>query len=109
MLDITSLLNSALQLLEPHLRRIYREELNSSLSKYNIQVPLLTPLEKLMPKKEAAAYIGCSLPTLSKYVKLGVIPCHRLGNSTLRFKKSELDNCLVTVRNKKHNKHIDSS
>lgn len=42
--------------------------------------------DKLLTKKEAAAYLKISLPTLSRYVKLGYVKAHTVGGTRMRFK-----------------------
>jgi excisionase family DNA binding protein len=48
----------------------------------------------LLSRKEASKYLTISLPTLDKYVREGIIPSYRCGN-TLRFKESELSEILL--------------
>ncbi len=57
--------------------------------------------EELLSKKEAGIFLKMSLPTLSKLVKEGAIPCSRIGGS-IRFKKSHLEKALEPVRNKNY-------
>lgn len=44
--------------------------------------------------KQLAEYLHCSLPTIHKYKKDGVIPFYRLGRKVY-FKKSEIDACAI--------------
>lgn len=47
---------------------------------------------------ELAMYLKCSLPTIHKYKKDGVIPFYRLGRKVY-FKKSEIDaSAIVTTK-----------
>lgn len=71
----------------------------------NLSPPDKSTNDELLSKKQAAIFLKMSLPTLSKLVLEGVIPCRRIG-SNIRFKKSELENSLTEVRNKKHNKYF---
>ena len=41
--------------------------------------------------REAAAHLGMSTAFLRKRVRQGTIPFTRLGNKSLRFRKSDLD------------------
>src|SRR5687767_167384 len=53
--------------------------------------------EELITRKEAASYLGVSLPTLSQIVKRGEIPAYRLGGKIM-FRQSELVNSLRPVQ-----------
>lgn len=44
--------------------------------------------------KEVATELHISLPTLNKYVKEGIIPCHRIGRRVL-FKQEDMENAPV--------------
>lgn len=47
---------------------------------------------------ELASYLKCSLPTIHKYKKDGLIPFYRLGRKVY-FKKSEIDaSAVITTR-----------
>lgn len=43
-----------------------------------------------MTREEAAEYLRCSVPTIDRYARSGLLPKHRLGRAVL-FKKEELD------------------
>ena len=105
MLRHTGILISEISLddLDPFLRKIVQEELARHFN--NLSVPKQKVEEELISKKAASAFLKVSLPTLGKLVINGIVPCHRLG-ANLRFRKSELDKCLITIRNKKHNRLI---
>lgn len=49
------------------------------------------PEEAFLTKKQAAAFLCVSLPTLSKMMKSGFITGYALGKSRYRFKKSDLE------------------
>ena len=53
--------------------------------------------EKLLCRKEAAAYLGISLVTLDSHSLSGKIKAYRIGKNT-RYKKSELIGSLVPYR-----------
>ena len=57
--------------------------------------------DELITRKQAAKYLGISLPTLHGYTVRGIIPAHRIG-SGVRYKKGELLNCLLKVQTVKH-------
>ena len=60
-----------------------------------------TPVEKkLLSKKEAAAYLKISLPTLSKYINGGFVKAHTVTGTRMRFKISDLDKSLRGLRNR---------
>lgn len=56
-----------------------------------------TATDELVTRKQAAVLLGISLPTLHEYCKSGIIPSYRVG-SRIRFKKSELLECLKKVK-----------
>ncbi len=56
--------------------------------------------DELISRKDAAQLLGISLPTLHSYTKDGRIPAYRIG-SQVRFKKSEVLDCLTKVQTKK--------
>jgi excisionase family DNA binding protein len=51
-------------------------------------------LDELATRKQAANYLGVSLPTLHEYTKSGKVPAYKLG-SRIRYKKRELRDCLM--------------
>jgi excisionase family DNA binding protein len=53
--------------------------------------------EVIFTKKEAAAFLKVSLPTLRKYINSADIPCYRVGQN-LRFKKGDLIKSLKLIR-----------
>ncbi|MEJ0104716.1 MAG: helix-turn-helix domain-containing protein [Bacteroidota bacterium] len=55
--------------------------------------------DTLLTKKEAAAYLKISSPTLSKYVNDGFIKSHTVAGTRMRFKISDLDKALKSLRN----------
>lgn len=57
--------------------------------------------DELVTRQEAANLLGISLPTLHHYSKHGVIPTYRIG-SRVRFKKTELMDCLKKVQTLKY-------
>ena len=57
--------------------------------------------DELVTRQQAANLLGISLPTLHHYSKHGFIPAYRIG-SRVRFKKSELMDCLKKVQTSKY-------
>lgn len=57
--------------------------------------------DELVTRQEAANLLGISLPTLHHYSKHGVVPAYRIG-SRVRFKKTELLDCLKKVQTLKY-------
>lgn len=55
---------------------------------------------QLISRYDASKLLKVSLPTLTKYVKQGRIPAHRIGNRIL-FKKNEIIESLIEVQNRK--------
>lgn len=53
--------------------------------------------DDLLTRKDAAALLKVSLPTLHDWVKSGIIPAYRIG-SNIRFKKSELIKSLIKIK-----------
>jgi len=52
-------------------------------------------------RKEAAAMLYISLPTLHRYTKLGIISCKRIGTRIL-YSQSDLDEACKVINNKNH-------
>jgi excisionase family DNA binding protein len=49
---------------------------------------------KYYSRKETAELLQVTLPTLHKYVRDGIIMCHRIGNRVL-FKAEDIDQAIV--------------
>lgn len=45
----------------------------------------------LIKPREAAQYLGVSIPLVYKLVRVGVLPCIRITQNTIRFCKTDLD------------------
>jgi excisionase family DNA binding protein len=65
-----------------------------------IHPSLNTLTEKWISRKEAAQFLGVSLPTLGELVKKNVLPAYRMG-SKIVFKKSEITSSLKPVQTQK--------
>lgn len=57
--------------------------------------------DELVTRKQAAQYLGLSLPTLHDYTVRGVVTAYRVG-SRVRYRKGDLLNCLLKVQTVKH-------
>jgi excisionase family DNA binding protein len=57
--------------------------------------------DELVTRKQAAQYLGLSLPTLHEYTMRGLVTAYRLG-SRVRYRKGDLLNCLLKVQTVKH-------
>jgi excisionase family DNA binding protein len=57
--------------------------------------------DELLTRRQAATFLGLSLPTLHDYTTRGIVTAYRLG-SRVRYKKGDLLNCLLKVQTVKH-------
>jgi excisionase family DNA binding protein len=57
--------------------------------------------DELLTRKEAARYLGLSLPTLHDYTQRGIVTAYRLG-SRVRYRRGELLNALLKVQAAKY-------
>ena len=57
--------------------------------------------DELLTRKEAARYLGLSLPTLHEYTQRGIVTAYRLG-SRVRYRRGELLNALLKVQAAKY-------
>ena len=58
-------------------------------------------LEVFLTRKEAAKLLRISLPTLTRYVKAGIVPAVILGNE-YRFNKANLLDCMKAINEQKY-------
>lgn len=77
---------------------IIRQELTSN--NINSREP---PSVKYLSRNEVAILLKISLPTLNEYSKFGILQSYRIGNRVL-YKKNEVENAIVSVKNLKHKK-----
>jgi excisionase family DNA binding protein len=56
------------------------------------------PTPEILDKRGAAAYLQVGVRTLDSYMSRRIIPFFRLGEKTIRFKKSDLDAALEKFR-----------
>ena len=57
--------------------------------------------DELVTRKQAAQYLGLSLPTLHDYTVRGIVTAYRVG-SRVRYRKGDLLACLLKVQTVKH-------
>lgn len=55
--------------------------------------------KSLLSRKETAALLGISLPTLNEWTKKGVIKSYRIGRKVL-YKDDEVNNALIEIKPK---------
>jgi excisionase family DNA binding protein len=62
-----------------------------------------TPTTEFLTRCELQSYLKLSLPTIDALIEDGFIPSYRIGKS-IRFKKHEIENCLIKREFKNRNK-----
>lgn len=85
-------------------RAIIGEEVQAALQLMQPSTPKQpepATLPQLITRKEAAKFLGISLPTLHKYTQDGIIPAYRLG-AHVRYKADELKTALAAMYNHKN-------
>jgi len=92
----TVILNLSLQELE----EIIQRSVETALRRVATESDNENKVDHMLTRKEVAKMLSLSLPTLTKYVKQGKIPAHRIGNRIL-FKKTEIIESLKEVQNRK--------
>lgn len=65
------------------------------------QAPIQCDFDKLLTKKEAAAHLKISLPTLSKYIKNGYVKAHTVAGTRMRFRPADLEKALKMLNQSK--------
>jgi excisionase family DNA binding protein len=100
-IPLDNLITSLIQELTPILRDSISTQL-AFVGTIDKHTNITEEREKLLSRKEAAAYLGISAPTLSEYVNTGKVRGYNLGAKCVRFKKEDLDACLeeIVVRKK---------
>ena len=75
------------------------ERFRSELQLLNQEKSQKSSLEQLLTRKQAAAILGVSLPTLDDWTKKGEIVCYRTpSGSGKRYKSAEVQNALVKIK-----------
>jgi excisionase family DNA binding protein len=57
--------------------------------------------DELLTRRQAAQYLGLSLPTLHEYTQRGIVTAYRIG-SRVRYRRGELSNALLKVQAAKY-------
>lgn len=65
--------------------------------------PQAKETERLYSRKEACSMLKISLPTLSRYMDLGIVKGHRVGNRIL-ISSEDINSALTDIPTRKHNK-----
>ena len=78
------------------IRECIREELQ------DIQ-PVKEETAKYLTRLEVCKALNISLPTLSRYSELGLIPAKRIGNRIL-YLQSDIEDSLTNIPTRKHDK-----
>ena len=76
------------------------EAVKLEFERHNNTQPSLEEAE-FITRKETAQILGVSLVTLNEWTKTGTIQGYRIG-SRVRYKKDEIHNSLIKVRNEKN-------
>ena len=85
------------------LEEIISKAVANAIKNLSIELPVASsaPIsDRLLTKKEAAAYLKISLPTISKYIVGGYVKAHTVAGTRMRFKISDLDKALKALRNR---------
>jgi len=78
------------------LKAIIKEAIESQIVSLN-ERDCIDNEKLLLTRKDVAQLLNISLPTLTKYVKKGLVPAHRLGSRIL-FNKIEVLNSMNKVQ-----------
>ncbi len=81
-------------------KTIFREIVDEELEKY---FSGQSDPEEYLSRKETAAKLKISLPTLHNYSKQGLIKSHRVLNQ-IRYKKSEVEGSMKEIRDRRYSK-----
>lgn len=95
--------NLLIQIGEERLKDFIASSVSEAMQKFMASLPEIHPVkskDRLLTKKEAAAYLKVSLPTLSKYVKDGYVKAHTVAGTRMRFLQTDLDKALVSLRSR---------
>ncbi len=75
------------------------DELQAQINSQSNQQPTTAAPDELLTRKQAAALLKVSLPTLNELTKNGKVPGHRVpGTNRLRYKASEVNNALTEIK-----------
>jgi len=77
----------------------FREVIREELEAIKIAKEPPTPKEKFLTRKEVAAKLRISLPTLGEYVKKGIIKSSKIGSRVL-FEENDVNDAIRTIKTK---------
>lgn len=77
------------------------DAVKAEFQKVNCKIP--ETKSEYITRKEAAKFLGISLPTLNHWSKAGIITSYRIG-TRVRYKKAEVENSLTKVKSLKYGK-----
>lgn len=78
------------------LKQFIEETVANALNEISIQANSRSNEESFISKRKAANMLNISLPTLTKYMKLGKIPVYQIGGRVL-FKRNDVINSLTVI------------
>lgn len=81
----------------PEYKEILKETISTELERLLNEVLDDKSKDDFLTRYETSKLLNLSLPTITKYVKQGIIPAHRIGNRIL-FKRNELLDSLKDVQ-----------
>lgn len=73
----------------------------SEVIKSEIKLPPPVQPNEYKTRKETAAILGISLPTLNEYTKKGILVGYRIG-SRVRYKTAQIDEALKQIQSLKY-------
>ena len=88
---------------EEDLKQMFRDIISEVVQEF--LKPNTTETE-LLTRKEAAAFLKISLPTLAQYTKEQIVPGRRCGNKVL-YRKNDLLNSGKIIQSLKHKKRYE--
>jgi excisionase family DNA binding protein len=75
------------------------DELQAQINSKPTVQPTAPPPDELLTRKQAAAALKVSLPTLNELTKAGTLKGYRVtGSNRLRYKASEVNNALTVIK-----------
>jgi hypothetical protein len=80
------------------LKEVFRECMKEEMQIFQRPPPTPPPEDGLFTPNQTAKKLGISLPTLSKWKKLGLIDFCRVGIRSIRYKSSAIEKALRSVK-----------
>ena len=96
-----SLLQPFFDTLEPLIKDWTRSVIAEVMSSQSSQADSDDSGESFLTRKQTAKYLQVSLPTLSRYTKLGILLGYKFGSS-VRYKKKDVENSLKVIASRKY-------